>query len=189
MRRLEKLDPAGLTDEQREIYRRFTSGERVSANSAFSLVDADGRLEGPPNAWLLRPNIGRALEQLGGAMRYGLELSPRSREIAILLVAHHSRSEFELYAHTAAGRAVGLTESDLTALAEGERIAFESDEERAVFDATSRLLRDRTLDEDAYWSTVDAIGTAKLFELVMLVGYYQMLATQLSVFDVRPPQG
>jgi hypothetical protein len=34
---------------------------------------------------------------------------------------------------------------------------------------------------------VTALGEAGLFEVTVIVGWYQHIATQLAVFDVRPP--
>lgn len=187
--RLEKLAPGELTDEQRELYVRFTTGARVARDSAFSLVDNEGRLDGPPSIWLLSPRLGQALEQLGGTIRYALTLPARACEIATLMVAHHRRSRYELYAHTRAGRAAGLTEADLLALAEGRPPQLLTETEEAVYKVVAVMLAGRVLDDSTYWSAVDVLGRAQLFELVTLVGYYQMLATQLAVFDVHPPVG
>ena len=54
---------------------------------AVDLVDEDGRLEGPFNAFLLQPRLGGPLQALGAAVRYGTSLSDRAREIARRLAA------------------------------------------------------------------------------------------------------
>jgi alkylhydroperoxidase family enzyme len=185
--RIRRLAPAELTAEQREIYDRFTTGRRAAPGTAFSLAHPDGGLTGPANAWLLSPPLGRALERLGGAVRYELELSDRAREIAILTVAYFRDSPFEVYAHVAAGRSAGLTDDELAALAAGKDPELVAADEVAVR-ATTRALLDRgTLDETEYATARSVLGERGLFELVILVGYYQLLATQLAVFDVRPP--
>ncbi|MGO2111081.1 MAG: carboxymuconolactone decarboxylase family protein [Pseudoclavibacter sp.] len=185
--RLPRLQPDDMTDEQREIYGKFTGGKRTSSTSAFSLVHPEGGLIGPPNAWLLSPPLARIYEQAGGAMRFALTLTDRCREMALLLHAFHRDSEFELYAHRLAGRAAGLSDDEIEGLASRSEPAFETDAERATFDVTIALLDRQTLDDDEYSSAVEVLGTRALFELVALVGYYDMIATQLAVFGVRAP--
>ena len=179
--------PDEMSPEQQDLYRLFATGRRAQPGSAFSLVDEVGRLQGPPAAWVLVPPVGHALEQLGGAMRYELTLPARAREIAVLLVAHHHKSPFELHAHTRAGAAAGLSPEDLDALAAGQPPALTTEAERVTYAATRRILATGTLDEHEYALAVRELGTGQLFELVTLIGYYAMLAVQLSVFGLLPP--
>jgi 4-carboxymuconolactone decarboxylase len=184
--RVDDVDPADMTDAQRAFYERYTTGPRAAPDSPFSLVGADGRLQGPPAVWILSPTFGQALQQIGGAVRFGSQLPARAREIAILLVGHHHRSAFELYAHRLAGAAAGLTESDLAALAGHNAPAGMSDVEACTFRTTRRILDVGTLDDDEFRDAAGVLGEAGLLELVTIVGYYNMVAWQLAVFDVRP---
>jgi 4-carboxymuconolactone decarboxylase len=179
--------PGEMSEEQRALYRLFATGRRAQPGSAFSLIDESGRLQGPPAAWVLVPPFGRALEQLGGAVRYELTLPARANEIAILLVAHHHRSPFELHAHTRAGKAAGLSEEDLGALAAGQPPALTTETERVVYAVTQRLLATGTLDDEEYAQAVAVLGTGGLLELTTIIGWYNMLAIQLSVFGLVPP--
>jgi alkylhydroperoxidase family enzyme len=185
---LRRRSPGELSEQQQEIYRRFTSGRRVAPGSPFTLVHPEGGLTGPANAWLLSPALGLALEQVGGTLRFGLELSDRSREIAILLVAYARRSEFEQYAHRPAGLAAGLTEDEIAALAAGREPGTLADDERAVHRTAGAMVERGTLDDAEYAAAVGVLGERGLFELAILVGWYQLLATQLAVFGVRPPE-
>jgi alkylhydroperoxidase family enzyme len=185
--RVDDVDPVDMTDAQRALYEYYASGRRAAADSPFSLVAADGRLQGPPAVWILSPTFGQALQQIGGAVRFGSRLPARGREIAILLVGHHHRSAFELYAHTRAGAAAGLTETDLAALADRNEPAGLSDVERCIFGTTQRILDRGTLDGDEFATAVGVLGEAGLLELVTIVGYYNMVAWQLAVFDIQPP--
>src|SRR3954452_9985386 len=97
--RIPKLEPAALGDEQRALYDAIAGGRRAQGPQLFRLTDADGRLEGPFNAFLLQPRLGSGLEALGTAVRYETALDDRSREIAILVVAAHWHSDFEQYPH------------------------------------------------------------------------------------------
>jgi hypothetical protein len=185
--RVPRLELADMTAEQREFYDKYATGVRASAGTSFALVDADGQLLGPPAVWVLSQPLGLALERFGYAIRYELGLSRRAQEIAILMVAQHWHSEFERFAHEQAGLAAGLTEADLAALAAAKPPDLDTEEERAVYEATRRILDRGALDDQAYQAAADVLTAPRLFELVTLVGYYAMLATQLSVFEIQPP--
>ncbi|MEV7623887.1 carboxymuconolactone decarboxylase family protein [Actinoplanes sp. NPDC089786] len=185
--RVEDVDPAGMSDEQRSLYEWYTTGRRASPDSPFQLSTPDGKLQGPPAVWILSPAFGQALQKIGGVVRYESALPARGREIAILLVGHHHRSAFELYAHTRAGRAAGLSEHDLAALADGKEPSDLSAAEGSILRATKAILDRGTLDDLEYRDTVDILGEPGLLELVTIVGYYNMVAWQLAVFDVQPP--
>ena len=176
-----------MTSAQREIYALFTSGERAAPGAAFSLAGADGRLAGPPAVWLLSPPVGLALEKVGHAVRFQLQLPPRAREMVILMTGHHHASRFEVYAHTAGGLAAGLSQADLDALTAGQPPALADDTERAAYTATGEILDTGTLSDDSYAAAAAALTEPGLFEVVALIGWYGMLAVQLAVFGVRPP--
>jgi 4-carboxymuconolactone decarboxylase len=185
--RVPQLALADMTVQQREFYDKYATGVRAGPGSTFPLVDAGGHLMGPPAVWVLSQPLGLALERFGYAIRYELTLSRRAQEMAILMVAQHRRSEFERFAHARAGLSAGLTEDDLAALAAGKAPALRTAEERAVYEATRRILDSGTLSATEYAEYTGVLPVPQLFELVTLVGYYLMLATQLSVFDIQPP--
>ena len=181
--------PEEMTEEQLALYKLFATGRRAQPGSAFSLVDETGRLQGPPAAWVLAPPFGHGLEQLGGAVRFARTLPERASEIAILLVGHHHQSPFEVHAHTRAGAAAGLSQADLDALAAGRPPELTTEPEQVIYAVTRQVLASGTLDDATYARAVSVLGAAGLFELTTLIGWYTMLAFQLSVFGLLPPGG
>ncbi len=187
--RLPDLTPAAMTDEQRVLHERITSGRRSSGPQHFALSDADGALTGPFGVMVHEPAMGAPLQELGSAIRYRTGLSDRVREIAILAVAAHTGSAFEQYAHERVGRAVGLTDDELSALAAGTYSSADPVEE-VSYALCRRLLRDRSrLTGREYADLAQALGTTTITELVVLVGYYRTLAQLLDVYDVGVPEG
>jgi 4-carboxymuconolactone decarboxylase len=184
--RIPKLDPASLDDEQRALYEAIAGGRRAQGPQLFRLTDADGRLEGPFNAFLLQPRLGSALQAVGSAVRYETGLDDRCREIAILVVAVHWQSAFEWYAHEAVARSAGLGNAELAALRDGRHDEL-AGREATVARTAAALVARGDLDDAEYRSAVGEVGTAGLFELLTLVGYYATLALQLRVFRVSAP--
>ena len=113
-----------------------------------------------------RPPGGDPLQGLGAAIRYGTSLSARVREIAILLVARAVDSPFEWWAHERVGRAVGLGDDELTALADGRFTSDDQVEQAAVELCIAVFLR-RTLDDSAYRGLQDRLGVTAMVEVTV----------------------
>lgn len=176
-----------MTDEQRELYEEIIGGPRSSGQQLFKIVDGDGTLLGPFGNLLHAPSIGHALQDLGVQIRYQSSLSDRAREIAILTVGAHWSSAYEAYAHEAVGRAAGLSESDLAAIASGEEPPGADEMERATWQMTTSVLAGDV--DDATWANcVPPLSARQVVELTTLTGYYGTLALQMRVFrnDIIP---
>ena len=192
--RLPLLEVAELTAGQRAVYEALGTS-RGSADGGgrprppLRWIDDDGRLLGPFNAMLYSPQVGLPLQELGAALRFRTAFTPRERELAILAVAGHQRSDYEWYAHERIGRRAGLTEDELNALRAGGRPALSDPRERVVYEVARTLAVAGDLDDVQYQEAVAALGRPLLVELVTLVGYYAALALQLRVFRVGLPPG
>ena len=183
--RVPLLRPEELDAERAALHAEIAGGPRRGQAGVVPLTDEDGRLLGPFGLMLLAPRIGSAVQAVGAALRFDRSLSPRSRELAILTVAAHRRSEFEWLAHERAAREAGLGAAQLQALLDGEVPAELEPVEAVVVRTVGRLLADGGLDDDGFTEAVSALGTESLAALVWLVGYYATLAIALATF--RPP--
>lgn len=183
MARLDPLPVATLDAAQRELYERITDGPRSQGPQHFALTDDGGALQGPFNAFLLSPALGSVLQQVGAAVRYQTSLSPRIREVAILMVAAHWDSAFEREAHEGAGRAAGLSAQDLDEIRAGSSPDLGDACERVCADLVRAMLRG-DVDDDTWTAATQLVGLGTVFELSTLVGYYATLALQLRVFRV-----
>lgn len=185
--RLRRLTPGELNDEQRRVYDGIAGGDRAKGIQHFPLTAADGSLNGPFGIMLYAPGISDALQELGATIRYRTSLTARVREIAILMVAQTVQSPFEWWAHERVGRAGGLSEADLAALASG---AFTSEVpvEQASADLCRHTLGGEPLDDTTYAAFEGKLGVVSMIELITLVGYYRTLADLMRVFDVGVPE-
>ncbi|GAA2151478.1 carboxymuconolactone decarboxylase family protein [Actinomadura napierensis] len=175
--------PGELDGDRLALYRSITEGPRAKGPRLFALVSDDGVLQGPFNEFLLRPALGDALQRLGAAVRYEGALSGRSREMAILVVAAHWDSAFERTAHEAVGRAAGLTEAELAAIAAGAPLDLDDPVEAAVL-RLARALAAGDVDDATWAACVPPLDRETVFEVTTLVGYYATLALQMRAFRV-----
>lgn len=181
--RMPRILPDQMTAEQAELYAEFMADTFKHAVPK----PAGGGLNGPPGTWLLSPHVGRAFRRMYRELRNTTELTARCREIAILLHAAHRNCAFELHAHRLIGIRDGLTAEEVERLVAHKPLDTDSTEERTVFRTALALVRNRELTDEEYAEATGVLGERKLFELVSLLGYFDVLATQLTVFGVAPP--
>ena len=188
MSRLKGLTPEELSGEQRELYESIAGGDRAR-DASFRLTEADGSLVGPFNVLLLSPVVGNAVQSVGAAIRFGCDLSPMVREIAILAVAARWRSPFEWWAHDPIARRAGLSDDQIRALYSGRTPAFDDEATAAAHAFCRALLAGQRPDDETFAAARDAFGKGGVMELVTLVGYYSLLAQLMETFDVGVPAG
>jgi 4-carboxymuconolactone decarboxylase len=182
-----KLHPDELDEGQRALYEAITTGPRSTGPGASSLLDDEGRLEGPFNAFLLQPSVGGAWQSVGASLRYETQLPGRSREIAILVVAAHHGAEFEQHVHEPIARRLGVTAEQLAGIRRSD-VSVLARDEALIAAASQQMLSTGGVDDETYARLDDLFGEAGIFELTSVVGYYSVLALQLRVFDVQLPQ-
>jgi 4-carboxymuconolactone decarboxylase len=187
--RLAVLSSEEMTPEQVGLYREILNGPRGQGPRAVLLSTGAGGLAGPFNAMLYAPAVGHALQELGAAIRFRTDLTPRIRELAILVVAQAWDSAYERDSHEPIGREAGLTEPEIEALRAGADPGFADERERVAYWVVRSLVGigvAADLDDQEYAAAVAVLGEQGLVELSTLVGYYATLALQLRVFRVDP---
>lgn len=186
--RLAVLCSEEMTPEQVDLYREILNGPRGQGPRAVLLASGAGGLAGPFNAMLYAPPVGRALQELGAAIRFRSSLPPRIRETAILVVAQAWGSGYERASHELIGREAGLTGPEIEALGSGADPGFADKAEQAAYAAVRALTSPAAdLDDQEYDDAVAALGEQVLVELSTLVGYYATLALQMRIFRVPAP--
>lgn len=187
--RLDWLTPDELDPDQRRVYDLITSARARDART-LPLTDSEGRLYGPFTPMLAHPHIAEIMQTLGAAMRYEIDLSPRSREIATLAVAAAGRSNFEWYSHALLGQRAGLTDEELNDLAAGRLASSFSAEEELVWRVVTALLGERgDLDDELFSEAQAKLGDVGIVDLVALVGHYEFLSRSLRVWRTPVPDG
>ena len=151
--------PARLSPEQKELYDSIASGPRAAKRA--SLVDSDGHLTGPFNAFLHLPALGKHWSAIGEALRFRTTLDRRLFELAILVIAVDWCSGHEWAAHARLAREVGVEDSAIHALRQGERPELVKADERAVYAFVQQLMAERTVGDEAYRNLLSIIGEAQ----------------------------
>ncbi len=151
------------------------------------LVNMDGSLTGPFNAFVTAPTAGRRLSSLGAVLRFGTSIERRLSEVAIITVGARWRAEFEWWAHARMAREHGVPEAVVDAIGRGENPPFAADDERAVYAVAYQLSHSGRLDQYAYDAAHRLLGDAGMVELVALCGYYTLISFLLNALAVPLP--
>lgn len=152
------------------------------------VIDADGALIGPFNAWVTAPRIGGRLADLGASLRFDSSIERRLLEVAIITVGAHWRSEFEFWAHSRMAIEHGVDPAAVDAIARGVAPDLPEDE-RLIHDLARQLVTTGRLTADDYAAGRELLGDRGLVELVTLCGYYTLVSISLNAFAVALPPG
>ncbi len=189
MSRLPVLTPDSLSPEQKRVYDRIAGDNRRRQTRRFRMANDDGTLTGPFNALLYAPEVGDAVQQLGGALRFESSLPGHLRELAILMVAQRWRANYEWYAHAPIAAKEELGEAVIEAVKKGEVPGDAPDDVQTVHNFVSELVQTRRVCDETYEQACALIGEQGLVELISVVGYYTLLAGLLNTFEIGVPQG
>ena len=167
----DQLEPA-----QQVAWDRIASGAR-------------GGVGGPFLSLITSAELCARVEQVGVFIRYECSVPQRLRELAILCVGQHWRADYEWFAHAHIAARQGVPQTVIDAIGQGQTPPFDAASDGYVHAFVRVLLRDGRVPDAIYAPVQALLGDKGAVELTGLVGYYSLLAMQLNVFDVMPPEG
>ena len=112
-------------------------------------------------------------------------LDPRIRELLILRVASRTGSGYEWNQHARMAKEAGLSDAQISAVAEGPGAAVWSAEERVLLAATDEMLDGYEIGDETWRNLAVSFTPAQLLELLFVVGGYLALATVLNSIGLR----
>ena len=176
MARLPEFNESSLTEAQKRVYDRISSGPR-------------GGVRGPFKALLQAPELGDLVQAVGGHLRYGGALPGDLRELAILVTGRHASAQYEFFAHAPIGIDEGLDPDIVEAVRTRKEPTFSDDKTALVYGFAKQLNETHNVDDATFDAVVDTFGHSGAVELVVLCGYYTLIAMTLNTFGITPPAG
>jgi 4-carboxymuconolactone decarboxylase len=183
--RLEPIKPDTLDADQRAFYDAVVASPRAQGPGRSLLIRDDGTLTGPFDPWLRSPVIGALLEKVGMALRTEATLPAAAREIAILVVARAWNADFEWWIHGIMARGVGVTDAMIDAIGYRQPMSCDDAGLVAAHDVAVELVHQRWLAPETLTRALAALGERGVVEVVMNVGFYQLVSGTLEGF--HPP--
>lgn len=147
------------------------------------------RLPAPTNIFNMLAHAETCLKpvmKLGGTLLGKLKLDPRLRELCLLHAVNLVGGEYEWVQHEPIARDLGATDAQIAALRknDGADFCFSASERAAL-----RFTREVVMDVRASEATLAAARThfsdREIVELIVLAGFYTMLARLTESLDVE----
>jgi 4-carboxymuconolactone decarboxylase len=124
--------------------------------------------------------------RFAGALLVQLELDPRLRELAILLVAARTGAEYEWIQHVGISQALGIDSEQISAVQRDDLQAdcFDSDA-RVLLRFTSQVLERPRADDETFTTLTERFPPRQIVELLLVIGSYHMLARLMTTLDLE----
>ena len=131
------------------------------------------------------PRLLKRWSAFGGLLLAGGVLPVRDREVLILRTAANCGADYEWGHHLTIGRATGLTDGEMAALATGDGGATDA----LLVRAADELHASSVIGDDTWAELAERYDEAQLIELCMVVGQYHLVAFTLRSLGVQPEAG
>lgn len=112
-------------------------------------------------------------------------LGHRTRELAVLRVAWRTRSRYEWAQHVRLAERVGITPTEIDAIARGAEAEGWTPHEADVLAATDQLVDTYRIDDETWARLAKQLDERQLVELVFVVGTYTGLAMAFNSFGLQ----
>jgi 4-carboxymuconolactone decarboxylase len=187
--RLPLLSPLALSARQRDLYDRINATfGKWSDSIHFQSKTDNGSLIGPFNPILYSPGISSSFLDLHDAEERHTSLDERVRQVVILSVGAVWKSDYELYAHSAAAGKAGISTSAIRTLATGGLPDDLSEREKAAQRYARQFSAEHRVDANLYSAAVRAFGEHGVVDLTYLIGIYHITCGLLNSFDIPAPE-
>ena len=159
------------------------------AFDAFVAARGEIPTTGPGSVMLNAPEAAQRALGLAAYLRTETSLSPRIRELAMLLAARENDCQFIWNAHAPPARREGLRDELVDALRDRRELPNPSADELAVVNFGREFFRARRVSQESFDAVVAHFGVNGATELATLMGCYAMLAFNVNAFGVELPEG
>lgn len=151
-------------------------------------ITKDGRFVGPFGAHLHIPVVGKQFLGMAKAISRLPGLSPKHREIAVLVTGAKFKAAYELYGHRLIALDRGVTEDEFNAILRGECLDTFTNDDKFVYALAYDLVNQPgPLAQDKWDAVADNIGKDAAAGLVQVVAFYSYVSTILNGFDCKVP--
>lgn len=148
-----------------------------------------GRIDGMYLSLLNHPELTRHVSGLGTFLRFGAGVLPAAvRELVILWLAKGVGAAYEWVKHEPMARAAGLSDAVINALRAGQEPPGLDATQQAALQVAKCALELHSIPAEVQEALAGQVGIKGVLELVVLVGFYRMIAGVIFAFDVSLPE-
>jgi len=139
---------------------------------------------------LNHPEIAGRIGDLGSFLRFGAGVLPGSvRELVILFIARRIGAAYEWVMHVPAAIQEGIPETVIEAI-RTESVPQGLDQiQQSALTAVKYVLKRQSIPQHIQDELIMVSGVKGVIELVVLCGFYQMIAAIIFAFEIPLPDG
>lgn len=154
------------------------------------LLAKRGRIDGMYLSMLNHPELTRQVGALGTYLRFGEGALPDDlRELTILWLARKLKASYEWVKHFPYAQKAGVPDAVLEAIRQGKKPSGLRAELQLALQVADCVLEKRSIPAPVQDALAAVVGLAGVVELVVLCGFYEMIAGVIFAFDVPLPPG
>jgi 4-carboxymuconolactone decarboxylase len=154
------------------------------------LVAERARVDGMYRSLLNHPELAQHIGELGSYLRFGDSiLADEVRELAILRTARRLGAAYEWVKHMPPAREAGISEAVIEQLRQEQKPDGLTRAQEAALSVVECVLERQSIPQDTQDALAKEVGLKGVIELVVLCGFYQMIAAVIFAFDVPLPEG
>jgi len=116
------------------------------------------------------------LLELAFSILFRSELEPRKREIAVLRVAHATRSRYEWVQHVNFAKSVGVTDAEIAKIDADGPVTTLDEEGNLLCRVADEISRDVRLSEEALAAILSRYGRRQAMELIVCCSHFNMIS-------------
>lgn len=177
--RLPPIDPRTLDPEGRAIFALLTSPDGGTIRG----------LRGPGGIGLNSPAFSKVNRPLTRFLKSETGVSPREREVAVLATARCCANRFEWAAHEAEAVKAGVPRETMEAIRRERPSQEAHEDDRVIVDLARAIFQLRHVPAPLYQAAHARFGTARLVNLVAIMGSFASTAAILTAFDMQLDEG
>jgi 4-carboxymuconolactone decarboxylase len=162
-----------------------------AGQAAYDEIAASrGAVDGGPFSVLLhRPELASRTARLGAYVRYEAPMPARHRHLIALIASNATQCAYEFTVHARLARIEGVGDDTIASIGRGEEPAGVSGDDLAVARFAHQLIHHHRVDDATFDTVRDALGIAKLTDLVGAAAYFTMISFPLNAFGVEVRSG
>src|SRR5215467_9206801 len=162
--------------ESAEARQFLAEMSQSTSTSQFNFRDVPNVMKALANS----PKLARRIAQLGQYFMSELSLSPRLRELAVLILMKRLNCEYGFVNHIGVALQTGVSNEQIDQIDSYETSPFFSDDDKLVLRYAEELTLKAQVDDELFRRVEGLIGTAKLLDLNAAVGFWNMMARNLN---------
>ncbi len=118
--------------------------------------------------------------ELASSILMRSKFDPRKREIAVLRVAHVTKSSYEWTQHVTVAKRTGVSDDEIERIAAEDPVTSLDEEGNLLCRVADEISRDVRLSDEALTQILDRYGVRGATELILCCSYFNMLSRFLE---------